>query len=54
MSQQAAQLDRHVFIDGAGVRLLFGDAQFGQPVQDLVGLDFELPCQLVDSNLLHR
>ena len=54
MAQQAAQLDRYVFIDGAGVRLLFGNAQFGQPVQDLVGLDFELPCQLVDSNLFHR
>jgi hypothetical protein len=54
MAQQAAQPDRHVFIDGAGVGLLFGNAQFGQPVQDLVGLDFELPCQLVDANLLHR
>jgi len=53
-AQQPAQPDRHVFVDGAGVRLLFGDAQFGQPVQDLVSLDFELPGQLVDANLLHR
>src|ERR1019366_1776925 len=28
--------------------------EFGQPVQDLVSLDFQLPCQLIDSNLLHR
>ena len=53
-SVQPAQLDGHVFVDGAGVRLLFGDAQFGEPVQDFVSLDFQLPRQLVDSNLLHR
>ncbi len=51
---QAAQLDGHVFIDRAGVRLLFGDAQFREPVQDFVSLHFQLPRQLVDSNLLHR
>jgi hypothetical protein len=53
-SVQAAQLYRHVFIDGAGVRLLLGDAQFGEAVQNLMGLDFQLPRQLVDPNLLHR
>jgi hypothetical protein len=29
---EAAQLDRHVFIDGAGMRLLFRDAQFREPL----------------------
>jgi hypothetical protein len=47
------QADRHVFVDGAGMRLLFRDAQLGEPVQDFVSLDFQLPGQLVDSNLLH-
>ena len=47
------QADRHVFVNGAGVRLLFRDAQLGEPVQDFVSLDFQLPGQLVDSNLLH-
>jgi hypothetical protein len=51
---QTAQLDGHVFIDRAGVRLLFGDAQFGKAVQDFVSLDLQLPCQLVNANLLHR
>ena len=36
------------------MRLLLRDTQLGEPVQDLVSLDFQLPCQLVDSNLLHR
>jgi hypothetical protein len=51
---QAPQLYRHVFIDRAGMRLLFTDAQFGEPVKDFVSLDFQLPCQLVNPNLLHR
>ena len=54
VSVQPAQLDGDVFIDGAGVRLLLGDAQFGEPVQNFVSLDFQLPRQLVDPNLLHR
>src|ERR1035437_10616954 len=36
------------------MRLFFRDAKFRQAVQDLVSLDFQLPRQLVDSNLLHR
>ena len=51
---EAAQPDGHVLIDGAGVRLLFGDAEFGEALQYFVGLDFQLPRQLVDPNLLHR
>jgi len=48
------QLDRYVFVDRAGMRFLFRDAQFGEPIQNLVGLNFQLPRQLVDANLLHR
>jgi len=48
------QLDGYVLVDGAGMRLLFGHAQFRQPIQNLMGLDFQLPSQLVDANLFHR
>jgi hypothetical protein len=48
------QLKRHVLVDGAGVGHLFGDAQFRQPFQDLPGLHFQLPGQLVNANLVHR
>ena len=50
----AAELDGHVFVDGAGVRLLFSDAKSGQEVQYFMGLDFQLPRQLVNSDLSHR
>src|SRR5450759_290215 len=36
------------------MRLFFRDAQFGEPLQYFVSLDFQLPRQLVYSNLLHR
>jgi len=36
------------------MRLLFLDAQLGEPVEDFVSLYFQLPRQLVDPNLLHR
>jgi len=51
---EPSQPDGYVLVDGAGMRLLFGDAQFGQPIQNLMGLDFQLPSQLVDANLFHR
>jgi hypothetical protein len=54
LSVVLTQLDRDIFIDRAGVRLFFGDAQFGEPLQYFVSFDFQFPCQLVDSNLLHR
>jgi hypothetical protein len=54
MAVVAAQLDRHVFVNRAGVRLLFGDAEFGKQVEDFVSFDFQLARQLVDSNLSHN
>jgi hypothetical protein len=50
----AAKLDRRVFVHGAGVRLFFSDAEFREQVQYFVGLDFQLPRQLVNSDLSHR
>jgi hypothetical protein len=43
-----------VLVDGAGVGLLFRDAHFREPFENLVSLDFQLPRQLVNANLLHR
>jgi len=53
-----AQLHRHVIIHGAGVTGLLsadlGNPQLREPVQELPGLHFQLPRQLVDTNLAHR
>jgi hypothetical protein len=39
-------------IERAGVRLLLGDADLGQIVDQDLGLDLELSSQFVDSNLV--
>jgi hypothetical protein len=48
----AANFLRNVHRDGAGVGLFFRDTEARQKVNDGLGLDFELPGQLVDSNLI--
>jgi hypothetical protein len=52
-SVKPSQLDGHVFVDGAGMRLLLADSQFREPVENLVSLYFQLASQLVDANLFH-
>ena len=52
--EDTAQAHRYVFVDRAGMGLLFGDPQFGEPVKDFVRLDFQLPRQLINANLLHK
>jgi len=42
---------RFVRFDGTGVSLLLGDAKGGQELEDFLALDFQLPGQIVDSNL---
>jgi hypothetical protein len=42
-----------VRLDGAGVRLLVGDADLGQVVENFLALHFQLPRQIVDANLFH-
>jgi hypothetical protein len=39
-------------VDGAGVRLLFGDANLGQIVDQHLGLDFKFTRQFVNSDLV--
>jgi hypothetical protein len=44
---------RFVLFDGAGVRLLLGYSDLGERVKNRLALDFQLPRQIVDSNLAH-
>ncbi len=44
----------HRLINGAGVGLLFGDAELGQHVDDGVRGDLKLPGQLIDSDFTHK
>jgi hypothetical protein len=54
VAEEPPQFDGDIFVDGAGVGLLFGYTQLREPVNDLVGLNFQLPSQLINTNLVHR
>jgi hypothetical protein len=53
----AAQIGAHflrlVFFHGTGVRLLLSDAYFRKCVENRFAFNFQLPGQVVDSNLAH-
>jgi hypothetical protein len=49
----APQLFGVVVVDWAGMGQGFGDAELVQFIDDLTRLDFELPRQLIDSDLTH-
>jgi hypothetical protein len=34
--------------------LFLGYAEFGQHIEDAVGRNFKLPCQLIDADLVHK
>jgi hypothetical protein len=40
-------------LERTGMRLLFGDADDGQYVENGFALDFQFPGEIVDSNLTH-
>ncbi len=42
-----------VHFDGTGVRFLFSYTDLDESVEDRLALYLELPCQVVNSNLLH-
>ena len=48
-----ADLLRLVLFQRAGMRLLLGDADFGQHIENRLALDFQFSRQIVDSNLTH-
>jgi hypothetical protein len=49
----APQLFGVVVVDRAGMGQRFGDAELVQFIDDLTRLNFELPRQLIDSDLTH-
>jgi hypothetical protein len=49
----SAQPIGHIVIDRAGVGHFLGNAEFLQFLDDLSRLDFQLPRQLIDSDLTH-
>jgi len=52
-TQVSADLLRFVLFNGTGVRLLFSDAYFRKCVENRFAFDFQLPGQIVNSNLGH-
>jgi len=42
-----------MLFERAGVGLLFGDPYFCQDIENCLAFDFELPGQVVNSNLAH-
>jgi hypothetical protein len=42
-----------MFLDRTGVRLFLSDANFEQNIKNRLALDFQLPGQIVNSNLTH-
>ncbi len=42
-----------VGLDRAGVRLWLGHANRNQSIQNWLALDFEFPCEIIDSNFAH-
>jgi hypothetical protein len=52
-AQISAHLLRFVLFNGTGVRLLLSDADFRKCVENRFAFDFQLPSQIVNSNLAH-
>jgi len=50
--QVLANFLRYIYRNGAGVRLLFGDAVPREQVDDRFGLDLQLARQFIDPNLI--
>ena len=49
----STNLLRLVRFNGTRVSLAFGQAQLPQSIQNLFAFDFQLACQIVNSNLTH-
>ena len=48
-----SHLDRFMVFNGAGMSLFLGDSDFRKYIENSFTLNFQLPCQIVDSNLAH-
>jgi hypothetical protein len=51
--QSGADFLRFIVLKRTGMRFLLGDPDFGQHVENRFALDFQLSCQIVNSNLTH-
>jgi hypothetical protein len=47
------QFDRFMLLEGTGMSLFFCDSNLWKYVKNRFALDFQLPCQIVNSNLAH-
>jgi hypothetical protein len=54
LNEAMLDLNSYVFVDRAGVGLLFLDPELWQQLEDLVWLHLELASELIDSDFLHR
>jgi hypothetical protein len=52
-AQIGAHLHRFVFFHGTGVRFLLSNAYFRKCIENRFAFDFQLPGQIVNSNLAH-
>jgi hypothetical protein len=52
-TEMSSHLLCFMLLHRTGMRLLFGDADFDQDVENCLALDFQFPGQIVDSNLTH-
>jgi len=52
-AEMVAHQNRLVLFERTGVRLLLGDPDFGEHVENRLAFHFQLACQIVDSNLTH-
>ena len=52
-AEAGTHLIRFMVFERTGMALLLGDSNFGKYIENGLALDFQLSCQIVDSNLAH-
>jgi hypothetical protein len=52
-SEAPPHYDHLIVFERTGMRLLLGDAQFREHLEDRAGFNFQFPSQLVDANFAH-
>jgi len=53
MRNLCADFRRFILVKRTGMGLAFAQAKLRQNVKNLAALDFQLSCEIVDSNLAH-
>src|SRR6202162_3938104 len=52
-AEAGTHLIRFMVFERTGMALLLGDSDFRKHIENGLALDFQLSCQIVDSNLAH-